>query len=392
MLKLIRNARVLAPDPLGVKDLLIAGGRIAAITDPGSLRIAGVAVDEMDVEGRWVLPGLVDCHVHLLGGGGEGGPATRAPEIRVEEIVSSGVTSVIGCLGTDGVTRHASSLLAKARALAQEGISARMLVGSYELPVKTLTGSVRSDLVVVEEIVGAGEIAVSDHRSAQPTFDELARLAAECHVGGLLGGKAGVLHLHVGGGSRRLELVRRLVEETEIPPSQVTATHCNRSPELLDEALELARTGVSVDLTAGLEAHGGGVAVVDALRLAVDRGVRLDRITVSSDANGSLPEFDDSGRLVRMGVGSQETLLASLSEVVGSGLLPLDQACRPYTCNPAGVYRLVGKGRLEVGSDADLLVLDADLRLTDVVARGRTAVAGGEAVLRGTFSGPAKGA
>ncbi|MCP4896113.1 MAG: beta-aspartyl-peptidase [bacterium] len=391
MLTIIRGGTVLAPELLGVKDVLVAGERIAAISDPGTIGITGVDVGEIDAEGAWVLPGLVDSHVHLLGGGGEGGPATRVPEIRVEEIVAQGVTTVIGCLGTDGVTRHMSSLLAKARGLDAEGISAFVFVGSYELPVQTITGSVRTDLVLIDKVLGAGEIAISDHRSSQPTFEQLAQLAAECRVGGMLGGKAGILHLHLGDGSGRLELVFRILRETEIPSSQIVPTHCNRNPELLKQALRFAAKGGCIDLTAGLGGHDGGLSVQDSVRRALVHGVAMDRITVSSDANGSLPEFDDEGNLVRLGVGSQDTLLDSLRSLVKGELLELGQASSLYCENPARVYGLDRKGRLKVGSDADVLVLDSELEVKHVLARGRQAVRDGEVVLRGTFSSASEG-
>jgi beta-aspartyl-dipeptidase (metallo-type) len=388
MLTLVTGGRVFAPEPLGEMDILIAGGSIAAVAPPGAITVAGVPVTTVDAAGGSVIPGLVDPHVHLLGGGGEGGPATRAPEIRVEDIAAHGVTTVIGCLGTDGITRHMTSLLAKARALEAEGISAWIFSGSYELPVVTLTGSVRSDLVVVDKVLGAGEIAISDHRSAQPTFEEIARLAAECRVGGMLGGKPGILHLHLGDGARGLEYVRRLAEETEIPRTQVVPTHCNRNPRLLDEAVELARAGGCVDLTAGLDRHGAGASIAAAVRLFAERGAPLHRVTVSSDANGSIPMFDAAGELVGLGVATQDDLLDSFRSVVHEGVLDLTAACRLFSGNAAAIYRLAGKGRIAVGCDADLVVLDAKLRPREVLSRGRRLVAGGTVVARGTFSTP----
>ncbi len=303
MLKLIRNAEIVIPETIGTRDILIAGEAIVAVADPGAINVAGCEMEVIDASGLLVLPGLVDAHVHLTGGGGEGGPATRAPEIRVEEIVGAGVTTVIGCLGTDGVTRHPSSLLAKAQGLEAEGITARIYVGSYEVPAQNLTGSVRSDLALLPMVVGAGEIAISDHRSAQPTHDELARLAAECRVGGMLGGKPGILHLHVGDGERGLEPVRRIVRETEIPITQIIPTHCNRNPELLQQALDFAAAGGRIDLTAGIGHHPPSMTVVEAVRRAVAAGAPLERISVSSDGNGSLPVFDDERQAGRDGCG-----------------------------------------------------------------------------------------
>ena len=386
MLTLIAGGEVWAPEPLGRRDVLIAGRSIVAVASPGSIRVDGAELEVVDAAGLTLVPGLIDPHVHLLGGGGEGGPATRAPEIRVEDIVACGVTSVIGRLGTDGITRHMTSLLAKARALETEGVAAWIYSGSYEVPVVTLTGSIRSDLVLIDKVVGAGEIAISDHRSAQPTFDEIARLAAECRVGGMLGGKAGILHLHLGDGARGLELLRRLAAETEIPRTQVVPTHCNRSPRLLDEAIEWAAAGGCVDLTAGLAAHGAGVPVVDAIRRLLARGAPLDRVTVSSDANGSIPVFGEDGQLKALGVASQRSLLADFRTLVEQRVVDLAAACRLFATNAAAIYKLPWKGSLTAGHDADVLALGPGLELREAFARGRRAVAGGAPVLRGTFA------
>ena len=388
MITLIRGGEVFAPEPLGRRDVLVAGGLIEAVAEPGALDVEACGGEVLDAAGKRVLPGLVDPHVHILGGGGEGGPATRAPEIRIEDIAACGVTTVIGCLGTDGLTRHMTSLLAKARALEIEGVSTFIFAGSYDVPVRTLTGSVRSDLVLIDKVIGAGEIAVSDHRSAQPTFDEIARLAAECRVGGLLGGKAGVLHLHLGDGRRGLEYLFRLVRETEIPVTQVIPTHVTRNPGLFDQALDWVAAGGAVDITAGPEPapDDPDVRFEDALAAFARRGLPLTRITASSDGNGSMPVFDAGGRLVRLAIATEQDLLRKFRDVVRNGLLPFEAAIRIFSTNAADFYKLGGKGRIEPGRDADVLVVDDRLELVDVFARGRRLMAGGRLLARGTFS------
>jgi beta-aspartyl-dipeptidase (metallo-type) len=388
MMTLIRGGQVFAPEPLGPKDVLLAGGLIEAVAAPGSLRMDGVETEIIDATGKSITPGLIDPHVHILGGGGEGGPATRAPEIRIEDIVASGVTTVIGCLGTDGITRHMTSLLAKARALEAEGISTFLHAGSYEVPVQTLTGSIRSDLVVVDKVVGAGEIAVSDHRSSQPTFDEIARLAAECRVGGLLGGKAGVLHLHLGDGRRGLELLFRLIRDTEIPVTQVIPTHISRNRPLFEQGLEWVAAGGAIDITVGPEPAPADpdVAFEEVLAAFERRGLPLTRITASSDSNGSMPVFDAAGRLVRLTIATESDLLRKLGETVRRGLLPLESALRIFSTNAADLYKLGRKGRIEPGRDADLLILDGAIGLVDVFARGRRMMADGKVLAKGTFS------
>lgn len=393
MALLIRGGTVFSPASLGARDLLIAGGRLEAAAEPGTLVLAGFDVETLDARGKFVLPGFIDPHVHILGGGGEGGPATRAPEVSIEDLVAGGITTVIGCLGTDGVTRHMSSLLAKARALEIEGISTYCYGGSYEIPVRTITGSVRSDLVLIDKIVGAGEIALSDHRSSQPTFEEFARLAADCRVGGMLGGKAGILHVHLGEGLRGLEFLRRLLRETEIPAGQVVPTHCNRNRRLLLEAIDYVLSGGSIDLTAGTDPEqesDADLSVETSLRLLQDKGAPLERVTVSSDGNGSLPRFDAGGALVGLAVASPRTLLKTFRSLVKRGIVNMEQAARLFSLNPAGIYQLPRKGSLEPGRDADLLLFDHDLRLTEVVAGGRVLLTGGRLRVQSTFGNRAE--
>ena len=389
MLTLIRGGRVFGPESLGQKDILLGGSAIIAVEEPGKLKLEGGTIDVVDASGKMVLPGLIDPHVHILGGGGEGGPATRAPEIRIEDIISCGVTTVIGCLGTDGVTRHMESLLAKARALEVEGITTYIFSGSYEIPVQTLTGSIRRDLVLIDKVIGAGEIAVSDHRSSQPTFEEFARLAAECRVGGMLGGKAGILHLHLGDGRRRLDMLFRLIRETEIPITQVIPTHANRNPGLFEEALKWLEAGGFIDLTTGPDpepAKDPDVSIEESIALALEKKLPIERITVSSDSNGSFPVFDKSGNLIGLTIATQNDLFRKFRDLVLKNVLPLEKAVRLVSTNAADFYKFSRKGRIAAGKDADLILLDKDLALKDVFARGRRMMAGGKLLAGGTFT------
>lgn len=388
MITLIRNGLIYAPEPLGAKDILVVGSKIAALAEPGHIKIEGAPVEVLDASGKTVLPGMVDSHVHILGGGGEGGPATRAPEINLEDIIANGVTTVIGCLGTDSVTRHMESLLAKARGLEAEGVSTYIFSGSYDVPPKTITGSIRSDLVLIDKVIGAGEIAISDHRSSQPAFEEIARLAAECRVGGMLGGKAGVLHLHLGDGRRKLEVLFRLIRETEIPAAQMIPTHVNRSAELFEEAIAFALKGGYFDITACPEEEteeSSGLSTEKAIALCLKRQVPLTQITISSDSNGSMPVFDRTGHLVGLAIATEKSLLLNFRSLLQKKILPMEDTIRLFSTNPAFFYKLSSKGEIKPGKDADLIFFDRDLELRDVYCRGIRMMADGKLITRGTF-------
>lgn len=385
MLTMLRRAELYAPEARGRADLLIASGRIEAIAPELPSLPAGLEVRELDLSGRRVIPGLIDGHVHVTGGGGEAGPASRVPPIALTALSRAGITSVVGLLGTDGTTRSVAELVARTLGLREEGLSAWCWTGSYEVPPKTLTGSVRGDLTFVDPIIGVGELALSDHRSSQPTFDELVRVASDCHVAGLMSGKAGVLHLHLGDGPRGLELVRRAVTETELPARVFHPTHVNRHRRLFAEAVELARlSGITLDVTA-FPADDGGLSAEEAIaRCLALPDFPAGRLTCSSDGAGCLPTFDADGRLVSMDVGRPAALTGVLGALLARGL-PLERALPPFTSNVADLLRLPGKGRLVVGADADLVVLDAAGGARDVMARGRWLVRDGEPLLSGRF-------
>lgn len=382
MLELLLNADLFAPRPLGHRHLLVAGGKVIWIGSEVP-DVKGVAVNCTDAEGRRVIPGLVDGHVHVTGGGGEAGPESRVPSPALSDYTTAGITTVIGLLGTDDNIRSPAELTAATLALRRLGLSAWCLTGGYHLPARTVTGSVRSDLILLEPMLGVGEVAVSDHRSSQPTLDVLLATAAEAHVGGLLGGKAGILHLHVGDGPRGLSLIREAIAGSELPARVFNPTHVNRRRALLDEATELARAGAVVDITAFPVADDEDAWPAHvALSRYLDSGAPAERVTVSSDAGGSLPVFDAEGRVAAMEAGRPRALLDALKAALDAGL-PLERALPAFTLNPARHWGLRQKGRLDSGADADLVVLDDDGAVVHVMARGRWHVRDSKSIVKG---------
>ena len=384
---LLTNAEVYAPASLGRRSLLLGGGRVLwmgeqALELPAPLR---ASVDTIDLGGRRLIPGLIDGHVHVCGGGGEAGFRSRVPAQPLSRYTSAGVTTVVGLLGTDDVARGPRELLATVYALREEGLSAYALAGGYHLPAATLTGSLRGDLVFLEPLLGVGELAISDHRGSQPRLDELLRVASDAHVAGLMTGRAGIVHLHLGDGHRGLELVRQALETSELPPRVFNPTHVNRRRALFEEAVTLARRGCVVDLTAFPVAAGeDAYPAAEALERYIASGAPSGHVTVSSDAGGCLPCFDDDGRVCRMEVGSSGALLATLAELLQRGR-DLDEVLPAFTSNPARLLRLAGKGVIAPGADADLLALDEAGRPHTVVARGVIHLREGALVRRGTF-------
>jgi beta-aspartyl-dipeptidase (metallo-type) len=386
MLTLVTNARVYAPTPLGIRHLLIAGGRIVWIGDIVPALPPELGAQTYDVRGQRLIPGLIDAHVHLTGGGGEAGPQTKVPPLSLSRFTRGGVTSVVALLGTDDATRHPRELVAAVHGLRAEGLSAWCYTAGYHVPPVTITGTVRGDIASIEWVLGV-KIAISDHRSSQPTLDELLRIASEAHVGGLMTGKAGIVHLHIGDGDRGLSLLREAIAGSELPPAVFNPTHVNRRKALFEEAVALSRGGSNVDITAFPVAAGDDAwSASDALIRYLDAGAPAERVTVSSDGGGCLPTFDADGRVVKMGVGDPGDLARTIGELLGAGQ-PLERVLPAFTSNPARFLRLTQKGRITVGADADLVVLDDNGGILDVMANGTWHVRNGTPIRGGTFEG-----
>ena len=390
-MKLIRQAEVYAPEYLGKKDILVINDKIVAIEDQISGGFDQLTVEEIDGSSLIATPGFIDCHFHILGGGGEGGYQNRTPEVTLSQLTTAGVTTVVGCLGTDGVGRDMVALISKAKGLEAEGISTYVYDGSYRLPLDPVTDSLIKDFLTIDKVIGIGEIAVSDHRSSQPSFEEFTRAVADARVGGMLSGKAGIINVHLGGGKRQYELLLQTVEETEIPISQFLPTHANRTSELFEASIAFAKMGGTIEFTASedpdfWEREDDEVRFSKGLKRLLDEGIGLDQFTMTSDGQGSLPYFDENNQFIGLGVGSSRALMVGIKEAVQVEQIPLEIALRAITSNPAKILKLAQKGRIAPGMDADLCLLNQDtLDVETVIAKGKVMVDKKDVKVWGTF-------
>lgn len=375
----IQNAEVFSPAPLGKLDILVGGTKILAMDKHIDPSMLPGKTEVLDAQGMLLVPGFIDGHQHFTGGGGEGGFQTRVPELTVSMNFSNGVTTAIGLLGTDSLTRSIENLYAKTQAFNAEGMTAFMLTGAYWYPSPTLTGSVARDMTFLQPVIGV-KLALADSRGPHLDADDLASLASDVQVAALVANKPGIITVHTGIRSQALDLIFEIVEKFEIRPSIFVPTHINRKKgKLSDQALLLAEKGCMIDATCSqglLEPDSPRLTAADFACTARDNGL-FDHVSFSSDAGGSMPIWNqDRSRIVGMGVGMPSSLLFELKLLVNKKKVPLEEALKPLTSTPARTYGLENrKGTLRVGMDADLLTLDpASFEIRDVVANGEVAV------------------
>ncbi|MBQ2251212.1 MAG: beta-aspartyl-peptidase [Lachnospiraceae bacterium] len=384
MIKLLKNANVYAPTPIGMKDILIGDETICRIAD----KIEGYEglpdVETFDLEGKTVVPGYIDLHVHITGGGGEQGPASRVPESQLSVFMENGITTVVGLLGTDGITRSVENLVAKARALNDEGMTVYTLTSAYGYPPITMTGSVEKDIMMITPMIGV-KVAVSDHRSSNPTGEDLIALATAARRAGLLSNTPGLVTMHMGSGKGRLDPVFYVLDHSDVSPKNLLPTHMLRTPELMDDGVELIRRGGYIDCTTGstqeeMEVHAGYI-----MDLLSREGVTADHMTLSSDAFGSQPKFNEIGECIGLTYASPKYMHQTVQSLVKRGL-PLEEALKLLTSTPAELLAKKGvKGCVAEGADADILVLGEGLEIDSLFSRGKVAVWKGEVRMKGRF-------
>lgn len=376
----MKNAEVYNPKYIGKKDVLICDKKIALVEE--NIPELPIACEIIDAEGMRLIPGLIDQHIHVTGGGGEGSFHTRTPELNLSELIEGGITTVVGLLGTDGITRTVENLYAKVAALNEEGVTAYMLTGAYDYPSPTITGAVERDITFIKEIVGV-KLAISDHRAPNVSVRELIQLASKTRVAGMLSGKPGIVTLHMGDSKKGLSPVFEALDESEIPVTIFRPTHVNRNQWLLKEAYEYLGMGGYIDFTCMPNSDlTPGVCI----RKAIEQDLPTGHITISSDGHGSWSNYAEDGSLLEIGVSGVDALWRELVSMVKTQEFTLEDALAYVTGNVAEALGLAGKkGCIAKGADADLLLMDAEMNLQTVIAGGTVFMNGGTIIKKGTY-------
>jgi len=284
------------------------------------------------------------------------------------------------------MTRSVESVLMKARGLKQEGVSAYIYTGAYQIPTPTMLGDVGKDIAMIDEVIGTGEIALSDHRSSTPTVSELIRLAIHSRIGGMLGNKAGIVNIHMGDAKNPFQPLYNAVEMSELTLKQFLPTHCNRNDYIFEDAKLYGKNGF-VDLTTSSYPYFPEYEIKPskAIRELLKARVPLQHITMSSDGCGSLPQFEENGNIVKLETGSLASMFDELRDAVLKENLNLEKALQTVTSNVASILKLPTKGNIAVDKDADLVIIDSDFQIIHLCAMGSLMIKNSQLLRKGPY-------
>lgn len=377
MFLLIKNAHIYNPEDLGIKDVLVCNSKVIAVQE--NIDFSWTLDDDfrtIDAQGKLLVPGFIDQHVHIIGGGGEDGFASLIPEIQMTDCIRYGVTSVVGLLGTDSNAKSVKALVAKTKALKEQGMSAWCLTGSYQYPSPTVTGSVASDIAFIDEIIGV-KIAFTDHRSSNISPEQMAYLATQARDAALLAHKAGEVHMHSGRGKNGYADLLKVVDETDIPVSQFHPTHVGNQ---LEDAVKFADRGGYIDFTSGEATSHTAQLIAETMKKVPNA-----QITLSSDSNGSSPKWSEDKKLIGMGIGKMETLYDTVKKLITEQNVSISDALSLITRNPADALLFKYKGRIAKDMDADFVLLDDELNIDSVIALGKVMMEEGKVIAKNYY-------
>ena len=392
MFTLLQNGNILSPNDIGRHDLLLCDDKIVKI----GKNLSGLAnilqANILDVEGKTVIPGFIDQHVHYLGGGDAFGPAGATTDLIFTDLTTAGITTAVGCLGIEDKAKNLRDLVRRAQDFERLGITTYVYTGSFNVPPPTLTGDVQSDFILVDKVIGV-KMAISEPFATLSSAAQRGEVAKSAILGAMIAGKKGVVHLHVGRKPERLEPLFNLLEVTGLPVTYFVPTHINRSEvDVIAESIRFLRMGGTVDLTANMYFEAGhltGIRPDLALQEFLKAGISIDQITMSSDGNVSMPRMDSRGiklGLMNLGVNFLPRMLSQIVETCG---IPFSEVLKIVTSNVARVLGIEHrKGSIGVGMDADLVVWGSNQTIEMVLARGRILVQEGRAIIRNQLDPP----
>jgi dihydroorotase len=361
----------------GLADIGVRGGRIAAIGDIGE----GMAGETIDASGLHILPGVIDTQVHFR----EPGPTHKEDlESGSRSAVLGGVTAVFEMPNTKPATTSAEALADKVeRATGRMFCDFAFFVGATRdnvdelaalelLPgaagVKVFMGSSTGDLLVDDEETLSRVLNTIRRRASFHAEDE-ARLKARASLQ-----REGDPSSHSEWRDAKAALVatERLLRLASAAGKRVHVLHVSTREEMALLALhkdvasiEVTPQHLTLEANDAYEALGTRAQMNPPLRNAAHQeglwwGLSQGVVDVlgSDHAPHTLEEKAESYPATPSGMPGVQTLVPVMLDHVNAGRLSLARFVDLTSAGPQRLFGIAAKGRIAVGYDADLTVVD----------------------------------
>lgn len=377
---LIRNATIVTPEGEKQSSLLISAGKVAAL----DVATQTSADEVIDARGLHLLPGVIDDQVHFREPGlthkEDLAHATRAA-------AKGGVTSFLEMPNTSPTTTTCARLeekleLAARSCLVNYGFYMGATCDNVEelkratrtCGIKIFIGSSTGDLLVddqaaLERIFAETTLPICAHCEDETTVRaNQARLAGRTDVAAhseVRDHRAALIATR-----RAIDLARRHrhqfhilhvstadeVPEIKAAPSWVTAEVCLH--HLFFNVDDYARLGSLIKMNPSIKYKRDNDALWQAL---LDGTIT---VVATDHAPHTLEEKAQPYPACPSGLPAVENSLALMLDQVNRGRCTLSQVVKWMSAEPARIWHLPGKGQIAVGADADLVLVDMQLRQT----------------------------
>ncbi len=344
---LIKNCRILIKDKVYVKNILIKNGKIAKITnkEPKSEKI-------IDAKSNFVLPGLIDCHVHFREPG-----LTHKEDFLTGSMAAAkgGITTILDMPNTLPPTTTVSALEEKRKLAAKSVVNYGLIFGATKDNMADIKKAKNIAAVKLYMDYTTGDLKVNDFEAMSEIF-KISKMT--------------IIHAE----EENVKNAVDILAKTKIK-NKLHVAHVSSAKELSYAKSNKIKNQITTEVTPhhlfmnekDLQSLGAFAEMKPRLKTENDQKVLWQGIengTVDIIATDHAPHLKEEKEKSNypFGVPGVETMLPLLLDAFNNNKINLPTIIKLCCENPAKIFKIKNKGFLKEGCDADLVIVDLDKR------------------------------
>ena len=344
---LIKNCRMLVKGKVYIKNILVKNGKISKITnkEPKSDSV-------IDAKSNFVLPGLIDCHVHFREPG-----LTHKEDFLTGSMAAAkgGVTTILDMPNTLPPTTTLDALEEKRKLASKSIVNYGLIFGATSDNIADIKKAKNIAAVKLYMDYTTGDLKVDDFDAISGIF-KASKITIVHAEGDNLKNAVGILaksktknRLHVAHVSSEKELMHAKQNKIKKQVSVEVAPH-----HLFMNENDLQHLGAFAEMKPRLKTENDQKA----LWLGIKNGI-VD-IIASDHAPHLRGEKEQAN--YPFGVPGVETTLPLLLDAFSNNKIDIPTIMKLCCENPARLFRIKNKGMIKEGYDADIVIVDLDKR------------------------------